>query len=104
MKKLILLLMFFFLSSCSLTTRQSDSEEKEQYITNRKGIQLIDLCSTENLPRYPYRPKITAREIKKLSETQMDERIKKHIADLEAHIDKIEDVVVETRKRVEACR
>jgi hypothetical protein len=104
MKNFILFVVLLLLSSCALTTRQSDSEEKEQYITNRKGIQLIDLCSTENMPRYPYRPKITAREIKKLTEAQMDERIKKHIADLEAHIDKVEEVVVETRKRVEACR
>lgn len=95
---------FVCLSSCTVLTKKNDLEEKERYITNKKNSHLIDLCAAENMPPFPFRPKLYPQELRNLTDEQMDARIKRHIAELESHIDKIEFAGMETRKRVELCR
>lgn len=65
---------------------------------------LIDLCSYENLPKIPLRPKLLPQELKNLTGDEMDKRIRKHIADQDEHIDRVEAVAIETRRRVDMCR
>ncbi|HEX9135749.1 MAG TPA: hypothetical protein VF905_02240 [Nitrospirota bacterium] len=104
MKKLILLIALLLLSSCMTVRRAQDSEEKEAYIILKSGKYLVDMCDEENMPRFTYRPKLKASELENLSDKEMDERIKKHIKALEAHIDQLETVIIKTRQRVEVCR
>lgn len=105
MKNLALVVIFLSgLTSC-VSLRKDDLEEKEKYITDRKkNMFLIDLCSYENLPKLPLRPKLLPQELKNLSNEQMDKRIKQHIDDLDNQLDRLEDIVIDTRKRVEMCR
>lgn len=102
MKKLILTLLMMMVASCA-TPDKPEPIERIKYVA-AKNSYIIDLCSRENMPRYPNRPKLTSRDIKNLTEAQMDEKIKAHIEALESHIDKLEGIVLETRKRVDLCR
>lgn len=70
----------------------------------KKAAYLVDMCSPENLPRFSKRPTLTKKELQGLNEDQMDERIKRHIANLERYIDTLVNVIVDTRNRVERCR
>jgi hypothetical protein len=85
--------------------RKPDSGEKEQYIILKNGRYLIDMCDEENMPRFPHRPvKPKPSELEKMTEKEMDERIKKYMSAMDAHTDVLETVIVKTRQRVELCR
>jgi hypothetical protein len=105
MKKLIVFIVLLLLTSCMYVPRKEEPKEIEQYIIVKKNhAYVIDMCTKENMPRYPNRPKLKAEELKDLSEAEMDKRIKKHIDDLEKHIDVVEGVILKTRRLVEDCR
>lgn len=104
MKKIIIAFAFLFLMSCAAIKKQTEPPQPNTPSEKKKNSHLVDLCSYENLPRYPFRPKLYPSELQNLTEEQMDVRIKEHIRSLDKQIDKMEAVVVETRKRVEMCR
>lgn len=104
MKKLAITFIFVMLGSCANIRKPQETEDKAAIAEKKKNSHLVDLCSYENLPRFPYRPKLYPQELKNLTEEQMDARIKAHIKALDEHIDKVENTVVETRRRVEMCR
>lgn len=105
MKKFATGIIFVFMVACTPMPKrnQTQSEKNDQYITN-KNKHMVDLCDPENMPRFPRRPKLTSKEIKNLPQQEMDDRVMQHIRNLENHIDTLENVIVQTRRRVELCR
>lgn len=92
------------LPSCAPVAKKKEEAEKPQVLVFKRNSYMIDMCDPENMPRFPYRPKLSSKELSILSEKEMDEKIRQHIVALEAHIDLLENVIVKTRQRVELCR
>jgi hypothetical protein len=105
MKKIIAGVLLVSLVGCMAALKDPASEATEPAPQSpKKAAYLVDMCSPENLPRFPKRPTLTKKELQGLSEDQMDERIKRHISNLEKYIDTLVNVIVDTRNRVERCR
>lgn len=106
MKKLLIWVVVALAGSCTPLTKKSEPEENKTYIINKSSPRQVtdERCDYENLPRFPNRPKLNPRELSKMTEAEMDVRIKQHIKNLERHIDTLESVIVRTRNRFDQCR
>lgn len=105
MKKLLIWVAIALVGSCTPVPKKSEPEETKTYIINKSNRQVdLYLCDYENLPRFPNRPKLNPRELSKMTEAEMDARIKQHIKNMERHIDTLESVIVRTRNRFDQCR
>lgn len=105
MKKSIVLGVALFMSGCAAPIHKNEPEQREQYITTKKPGYVVDLCAQENMPRFKYAPRRpTKAEIARMSEDELDARLRVYIDSLEDHIKHLENVIVETRLRVERCK
>lgn len=96
------------LSACTSMQPSRDEVQRErlmQKIIEQSNARLLmEVCSDDSMPRFRIRPKLPPAELEFLNEAQMDKRIRRHIAELENHVDHLEDVILKTRKRVRLCR
>lgn len=104
MKKSFISLFIVILVACTPMPKREDSEKSERFPAGKKNAYMVDMCDPENLPKTTMRPKLTSKELKNLTEEQMDQRIQQHIGALEGHIDGLERTLTQTRHRVELCR
>ena len=103
MKRVVAGTMLFFLSACA-SVPENHPEQKEKYITKKSGY-VVDMCAQENMPRFKYRPRRpTKSELSKLDDDEIDRRMLSYIDALEDHISHLENVIVDTRLRVERCK
>lgn len=101
MKNVICLVVLIHLSSCTVLKK---NQEELVTLDKKKNSHLIDLCAYENMPSIPDSPKLYPEELRSMTEDQMDNRIRAHIRALDGHVQKLEKVIHETRRRVELCR
>lgn len=105
MKKIFTGVLFIILAACTTAVRQDQQEQSDRRKDPKRNTYMVDMCDPANMPKFRHRPlKPTAKEIASLSEAQMDERIKAYIVAMDKHVDSLEEVILQTRRRVELCR
>lgn len=89
------------LASCVPAKPKPDQEYLDRIIKER----YVDLCDPKAMPSFPYRPKRpTAKDFEGLDNRAIDYKLKSYIGELEGYQEKLIDVIVKTRSRVQQCR
>lgn len=101
MKKILLMFPLLFLTACA-GFQQKPVERQRIEITRTERF--IDMCDRRAMPRFSNRPRLTSKDLSGLTSKQLDEKLQAHLKALDAHIDKLESVIVRTRDRVQECR
>lgn len=105
MNKALISTAIFVLAACTPMIKREDNDKNDRYPAHKKSAYMVDMCEQENMPKLnAMRPKLTSRELKNLTEEQMDQRIQQHIGTMESYIDGMEKALSQTRHRVELCR
>lgn len=105
MKKILTGVVFIALAACTSMTRQEPTEQTDRHKEPKRNTYLVDMCDPASMPKFKIRPKRpTSKELASMTEAQMDERIKSYILAMDKHVDGLEEVILQTRRRVELCR